>query len=89
VNKQQPAKADKDRKILRSAFGSVAGQKALFILQEMCGYQEQAKNEQDVITRNFILALRKRIGLGITEEDREIVLRQELERAFQIDIERG
>ena len=80
-------RAEEDRKILRSAFGSVAGQKALFLLQEMCGYQEQAKSEQEQILRNFILALRKRIGLGLTEEDREIVLRQELKRAFEIDIQ--
>ena len=80
-------RAEEDRKILRSAFGSVAGQKALFLIHEMLGYQEQAKSEQDQIKRNIILALRKSIGLGLTEEDREIVLKQELKRAFEVDIQ--
>jgi len=83
---KQPDKFREDARILRGTFGSVGGQKVLFILLEAGGYFEQSKSHEEMIIRNFCVALLEKMGIWITAESRQASIQQALHAAFEKDI---
>ena len=83
---QQPDKFTEDGRILRGAFGTVAGQKALYILLEAGGYFEQAKSHEDMIIRNYWVAILERMGIWVKSESRQASIQTALHEAFEKDI---
>jgi len=83
---QQPDKFTEDARILRGAFGSVPGQRALYILLEAGGYFEQSKSHEDMIIRNYWVAILEKMGIGVQPESRQAGIQLALQQALERDI---
>jgi len=83
---RQPDKFTEDARILRGAFGNLGGQKALYILLEAGGYFEQSKSHEDMIIRNYWVAVLEKMGIWVKPESRQASIQRALHDAFEKDI---